>query len=466
MNVKKKTILKATMLLLPAIGIMVSVSQINNIQKYISFASDVPANISVDVRQSAGVPSRPWTNIAQGGESIDFSLKPFGEELNHLQPNYVRIDHLFDFYIKITKDENGTLVYDFSKLDSLIKEMQEVNISPFISLSYMPDVLNSDITGVPNNWSLYQQIIQRTIEHISGTNGLSFSNVYYEVWNEPDLFGSWKTYGDKNYLNLYTHAAQAAGAASNVKSFKFGGPGTTKLYSNWIKSLLKIVTSQNLRLDFISWHHYTTNPEDFKKDTDDLIEMVTDYKDKARTLEIIISEWGPNSENDPIYDNSISAAHMVTSTIEMMPIIDKAFIFELEDGKNAENKEYWGRWGLYTHNSFGIHPKPRAEAIKLLNLLGTDRIKLAGNGSKVKALAARKNNTIQIIIANYDLKDKHNENVPLSIEGLTPGNYTFTKTFLSRSTYTQSINILTSTYQTSIPLAPNSVVLLELTPIQ
>jgi hypothetical protein len=226
---------------------------------------------------------------------------------------------------------------------------------------------------------------------------------------------------------------------------------------------MKQVSTYNLRLDFISWHHYTPNPDDYRIDTELLKNLMADYETYGRRVEVIISEWGPNSENDPSYDNSKSSAHLVSSLVEMMPVVDKAFVFELEDGKSPHNQEYWGRWGIYTHSDFGSHIKPRAEALKLLNRLGTDRIKVTGNGTWVKSLAARKGESIQLLVANYDQYSNHTENVPLTVDGLTPGTYRLSKTFISRSTYNQTIEINTSTHQTSIPMASNAVVLLELT---
>src|SRR3972149_1571123 len=53
---------------------------------------------------------------------------------------------------------------------------------------------------------VWQNLAQKTVEHVSGKAGLNLSNVYYEVWNEPDLFGGYKVYGGKNYLDLYSHS--------------------------------------------------------------------------------------------------------------------------------------------------------------------------------------------------------------------------------------------------------------------
>ncbi len=468
MSVKRNTlhqkmITRAMIIGILAVTCVLGATQITQVREFFSRASGQPANLIINTTSLTDFSSKPWQNLAQGGESTTFSLKPFAGELKQLAPKYIRIDHLYDFYVKVTRKDDGSLQYDFSKLDAIISEMRSINALPFISLSYMPDVLNGDITGSPANWDDYYLVIKATIEHISGKRGLNLKDVYYEVWNEPDLFGQWKTYGDKNYLTLYKTAVNAANAATNTQTFSFGGPAITALYDNWIKNVMDAVVNQNLRMDFFSWHHYTTNPEDFRRDIEQLRKAMAPYQAQAKELEMVISEWGINSENDSRYDTDVSAAHLVSSLTYMMPVIDKAFIFEIEDGKSPEGKEKWGRWGLYTYAEFGIKPKPRAQVIKMLNLLGSQKISVIGNGTWVRAIAAKKDQTTQVLIANYDHDGNHSEQVPLTLQGLADGPYQLSSTFLGRAKTSQTINVIGNTYTTTIPLPPNNVVLLEIT---
>lgn len=453
---------QAVWLILPLLGIMVGVSQIHSVKRLVSFAARKPANLKVDLRTDVGSLRPNWQYLAQGGETPEFSLAPLLTEMNQLKPKYIRIDHLYDFYIKVSRTD-GKLVYDFTKLDKLLLEMKSTNTRPFISLSYMPDVLNPDITGVPSNWGEYAQIIARTIEHISGKNELDVANVYYEIWNEPDLFGQWKTYGQKNYLQLYRTVATAALSVKQVEPFKIGGPATTKLYDNWINNLANMVVAENLPLDFISWHHYSDNPYDYYQDTKRLSKLLEKYSTLTNRTEYILSEWGPNSENDPQYDTQAGAAHLVTSLAEMTRVVDQAYVFEVQDGKNGEGKEYWGRWGLYTHPDFGSHPKPRAEALKLLNQLGSKQLVVTGAGSSVKALGAKKGKTVQLMIANYSPVDRAEE-VPVTFSGIPGGSYQIVKQYLGRSKSTGTVMVGSEQYSLTVPMPANSVLLLELTP--
>lgn len=461
---RQKIIIRAAIIGILAITSVVGASQITQIREFFSRASGRPANLVIDVTATAPFPTKPWQNLGQGGESVSFSLKPIAGEIKQLSPRHIRIDHLYDFYVNVSRGSDGKFQYDFSKLDTIISEIRSVNALPFLSLSYMPTALNGDITGPPTNWDEYYLVVKATIEHVSGRSGLNIKDAYYEVWNEPDLFGQWRTYGDRNYLTLYKTASNAAKAAANTQPFHFGGPATTGLYENWIIAFMDTVIKQNLRMDFISWHRYSDDPEVYGKDIDLLRQFMTPYQSVAKNTEIIISEWGINSENDARYDGNAAAAHLVTSLTYMIPAVDRAFVFEIEDGKNQEGKEYWGRWGLFTHVDFGSHAKPRVQAIKLLNRLGSEQLHVSGNGTWVRALATRKNNTVQVIAANYDPRGRHTEDVPFSLNGLPPGQYRLETTIMGRAKTSKSILVNGPVYTTTLSFPPNAVMLVEIMP--
>jgi len=448
-------------LLLLIIGLWVSLSQGQKITKLIGRATGEKANIVVTADQEIGPIHRNWQNIGQGGEETGGMLKPAANQIKQLAPKYVRLDHVYDFY-EVVKKENGKLIFNWTKLDQEINVILQSGAKPFLSLSYMPPGFGEDITALPYDWNDWFSLVKATIEHYSGKNQQNISDVYYEVWNEPDLFGGFKVYGDKNYLELYRISAQAANQATNTQPFKFGGPATSGFYRNWIEGLLKLCQEENLRLDFISWHRYSLNYKDFNNDVQELSQLIAIYP-KLALIERIISEWGPDPENNQVYDSNTGAAHALASLKEMLGKIHKAFWFELTDGKHPEGKAFWGRFGLYTHPSQGLQPKPRQKMFLWLNDLGETRILLTGEGSWVRGLAARKNNQWQIYLTNYDRFDQHSENVPITINKLPNGKYTITEEKLGEKPIITERLINDGRYFTSINLRPNQSVRLLLT---
>lgn len=458
---RRQVLLGVGFLVVMTVGVLAAVTQIDTIRQFFSQASGEPANLVVNTQAVIGPMPRPWSNYAQGGEGFDWRLQPLVPQVKALKPEYIRIDHIYDFY-DIVQGTPGNLSFDFSKMDPVIDDILATGAKPYIALTYMPPAIaEGDIVSKPKNWSDWQLVVQKTIEHYSGKRGIS--DIYYEVWNEPDLFGGWKYYGDKNYLTLYTYAAQGAQNARGVKPFKLGGPGITALYKNWFDAMAKHAIANNLRYDFFSWHRYNTSIDQYRDDMTNARTWLSAYPQLEPTVELHITEWGHDSNNHPGYDTTYSAAHTVAGAIEMVGVVERAFAFEIQDGKDPAGQEYWGRWGMFTHKDSGARAKPRYQALRMLNKIGDQRLQLLGKGTWTKALAARdaEGNT-EVVIANFDPKGRNSETVPLTFQNIQPGQYTIKTEFLGGRQNTVKVATDAAMLQTSVPMTVNSVAFVEL----
>ena len=306
-------------------------------------------------------------------------------------------------------------------------------------------------------------MIQRTIEHFS--RDLAIDSVIYEVWNEPDLFGGWKVYGNKNYLTLYAAAARGAqaAAANGALAFKFGGPATTALYQNWIESLLTFAYEQGLRLDFISWHRYDRNISVFEEDYAKALEWVSNFP-QYPDLEFHITEWGHDSKNDVGYDNVYSAAHTAAGSIAMVGKINRAFVFEVQDGKDPAGQIFWGRWGLISHQEFGSKEKSRYYALKFIDQIADQRLQIEGNGTWVKGMAAKNGEAVEVILANYDPLGRHSETVPLTFTKLQNQNYLYEQLGFDNISRSEEIATTEAELRVNVPMLPNTILKITLTP--
>jgi len=423
-------------------------------------AAGKPANIVIDVSQTGGeISQNLWQNFAQGGEEPKDMLAPAINEIKALNPKIIRIDHVFDFYVSV----NGT-DFDFSKLDKVVQTILATGAVPMFSLSYTPAAMSRDgqLTSPPKDWSLWQKLIRETVSRYSGKNGLNLANVYYEVWNEPDLFGKWHYGKDPNYLVLYQQTVAAAQSVPNVNSFNIGGPATTGFYPNWLKAILKFCYENKLRMDFVSWHRYTENLDDYEDDFEKLNRILTDYPEYF-SLERLITEYGPDSENSPWYDTKVAAAHAIAGSIRLLGKVHRVFAFELKDGPDPQGQKFWGRWGLLTHEKTGLEKKPRYFAYQFLNKLFGKRLSLIGEGSWVAAAAAKDGKVVKVLIVNYDSADHHFETVPVTLKNVPAGNYSFkTSYFMGKETTVQE-NLAGGDVVKNIFLEPNTVVMLEWT---
>lgn len=415
------------------VGILIN---FDTLQTLYGRATAEKADIKVDTSIVIGRLNKPWRNLAQGGEDHAWRMSSVSSQVATLHPEYIRIDHVYDFY-DVVSGSSGNLQFDYSKLDLVLNDIQAVGAKPYISLSYMPPNISSgSIVDPPHNYVDWQIAVQSLIQHVSGTRGTA--DVYYEVWNEPDLFGGWLYYGsDRNYLSLYTAAAQGARNTRGVQPFKLGGPATTGLYINWLDALAKHALANNLKFDFISWHTYSSDITRFRSDMITAQNWLRQYPQLEPTMEFHITEWGHDSELNAGYDSNYGAAHTAAAAIEMNAVIEKAFVFEIQDGKSPEDKAYWGRWGLFTHQDHGAKAKPRFRALQLLERLGDERVQLLGKGTYVKALASKSGpNTYQLALANFDPWGRNREAVPVTFTSLEPGNYQVTQWFLTKQART------------------------------
>ncbi len=440
------------------IVLILSISNISSIRQFLIGALGEEANIQILTATDMGTLEKPWNNFAQGGERKDWSIIPIRSSVRALSPNYIRIDHLYDFYDIVNKN-GSTLTFDFSKLDVMLQEIQSVSATPYLSLSYTPPALapNGDITAPPD-WNEWKIVVQKTIEHVSGTRGIS--NVYYEVWNEPDLFGNYKTYGDRNYLSMYKAAAQGAQNARVSTPFKIGGPASTALYKNWFDALLQLSIEEELPLDFFSWHRYSRDINQYRDDVSKVQEWLTNYPQRS-SLELHLSEWGHDSNIDSGYDTTFGAIHTMAVATELIGMVDKAFVFEIQDGNHPEGKIRWGRWGLLDSSG---QPKPRYAAMNFLNRLEGNRVPLLGKGSWVKGAASRNGDTINALIINYDANAAHFESVPITWRDIVPGSYVIEQQFFGGSLSRTTVSTTSAQLQTVIPMPVNSAVFLRLTP--
>lgn len=423
-------------------------------------ASGVPANIVVDA-QSRLEPIKTdfYHAFAQGGEESTDMLTSVSSEVKALSPRYIRIDHLYDHYQVVGRDGSG-LTFDFSKLDGVINTITATGAKPVLALSYMPQVIAKDgsIINPPNDWNEWATVVQKTIEHYSGKSGRNMSGIYYEVWNEPDLaqFGGWKMEGEKNYLTLYRYAAAGASQAQNVNAFYLGGPVTTGLYQNWVLGLVK----SGSRMDFISWHSYISNPEQFAADQRNLISWLLPYPTYT-LLPKLITEFGFTGEKNVGYNGMYSAAHtaaVIRQLISGGP--SYLFTFQLKDGPGQTSGD---GWGLITHDDNGKRRKPRYYVFSFMDQMAGTRMNLTGEGSWVTGFASTRDNVFRVLLVNFNPGGDHSEQVPVTVTNLTPGTYAVRTKFLLGTDTTSTETVTDKSLSTKIFMNTQTVALVEIT---
>jgi beta-xylosidase len=423
-------------------------------------ASGIPANIVIDTKVTLEPLSLNFYHaFSQGGEESGNMLQPVAQEILALKPKIIRLDHLYDYYNVVGKN-GGQLTFNWTALDSVVDTILATGAKPLFALSYMPSAIAKDgnIINPPNDWNEWAQVVQKTIEHYSGYSAKNLNGIFYEVWNEPDSaqFGGWKYSGDKSYITLYQYASIGAKNAQNVNAFSLGGPATTGLYKSWILALV----NSGARIDFFSWHTYQADPKKFEKDQQDIASWLLPYPNIS-LLPTLITEFGFTQEKSPAYGTTYAAAHtaaVVRQLISGGPAF--VFSFQLKDGPGQPENT---GWGLITHEDNGKKPKPRYYIYSFLDTMAGTGISLSGEGTWVTGFASRKDNTVRVMLVNFDPSGTHSETVPVTFTNLDPGVYSYHQKFFLGTDVTLTETATTSALMKKIFMPATSVVLLELT---
>ncbi len=441
---KKDSIVSFGGVVILALALPLFLKGVNYVQKLMVGAEGRLAAIAVETDHSLGPMPQPWRALAQGGEDLLGFMDQAGGQVAGVKTEYVRIDHIYDGF-NVVQKESGNLKFDWSGLDRVVDKIRTAGATPFLSLSYMPiPISKGDIVDEPLDWNEWTQVVQKTIEHFSGEKNVP--NVYYEVWNEPDLFGKWTMGGSKDYKKLYLYASRGAQAARVSQTFKFGGPATTGLYRNWLDQFFPFILENRLRLDFFSWHRYDADTGKYSEDVASVNRWIESHPYFAVT-EKVISEMGPDSERGGQNDTRAGAAHLLAVMRELLARVKYGFTFSVT-----------GQWGVVG--------KPRYEALRLLSYLGDQRLAVTGDGTWVRAFGAKNGDAYQVLMVNYDPRGEHSEIVPVTFVNLVNQNFLLRQTNMGGGTIQTEVATTEAMLQREIPLTPNAAVLLELTPKQ
>lgn len=437
------------------------------VQQYWSRAAARPARLVIDVTSTRGPFTQSWAAFAQGGEEPPPMLEGIAPTLQRLSPRYIRLDHIYDYY-QVVQIRDGNVSYDFSRLDTTVDHIRASGALPFFSLTYMPAAftVSGSVIDPPRDWNLWKDLVRATIQHYSGTEGKNLKNIYYEVWNEPELpqFGGWKLSGQKDYRLLYYHAAQGAEAVTNTQNFFFGGPGTGSYYPQWITGLVTYASQNGLRLDFYSWHRYHKSPDIFASDVRNTRQLLSRFS-RFAAIPLIISEWGIDSENTSLPGTDAAAAFTVNVVRAIHRDIAYAFQFEVKDGPPPNG----GRWGLVSHQNAvpALSVKPRFHAFEELARLKGEELPVSGEGTHVRSIAAKSADGIRVLISNYDPSGRNTEYVPVIFTGLSTGSYELRYRYpLDGREGRHELVSTSGSLSQSFVLPPNTLLSLELSPVR
>ncbi|MFA5275413.1 MAG: cellulase family glycosylhydrolase [Candidatus Omnitrophota bacterium] len=360
-----------------------------------------------------GVYSPGWPQSLSSKEVLENWQKDIGfSGFYRIQYNLWEINELAK-----NKDEQKKLLENY---DNVIKNINDsggvVILDIFGTPAGMGRVL--DKKSAPLDLEAFKKLIKGTIRDLSCNKKY---NIWYEVWNAPDL-DDFFLGRQQEYLNLYRTVAQAVKELRQETNINIpvGGPSV----SWWFKSLepntvltpersliyglIRYCYSNQLPLDFISWHGYSTDPLAEEESTlyhKYAVSLIRDWLTYFRfdnNIPIIIDEWNFDRDMNVLTERrerAYIAASYIPARIKGMldSGIDNQVYFSLQD---FENKKEAIVRNVGTFEKKG-EPKAVYNVFRMLGSLGKNMFVIKTDDAFCKLLATKSDETIILFIYNY-----------------------------------------------------------------
>lgn len=357
------------------------------------------------------------------------------------------------------EDAKGNPSYNYQYIDVLFDYLLSINIKPFVELGFMPNDLASGKGTIfwwkgnvtpPKSYEKWGDLIRSLVSHWQNRYGSDeVKKWYFEVWNEPDLWGFFNG-SLEEYLKLYDVTAKEIKAVN--KDYKVGGPASAIAYK-YETEFLKHCYENKIPVDFISTHQYGVkegyldefgnkgtildqDPNAVSSRMNHSRELIS--KSPLPNLELHFTEWSTSyTPFDPIHDSYHSAAF----------ILDKVKNTE----GNVNSLSYWvftdifeeagPRWTPF-HGGFGLLnyqsiKKPAYNAYKYMAQLGSVELANKDNASWV---CKDQDGNLQVLFWNFtptfpadsvnnqvyykrDLPSKDKGNININLKNLPDGTY-------------------------------------------
>ncbi|MDI6605523.1 MAG: hypothetical protein QME65_00010 [Candidatus Omnitrophota bacterium] len=282
-----------------------------------------------------------------------------------------------------------------------------------------------DKKSPPWNLKAFKELIKSTIRELSCDKRY---NVWYEIWNAPDL-DEFFLGRKQEYFNLYRAVAESIKElkAETKMHIPIGGPGLSWWFQNLdgntiitpqrslIYELIKFCYRYRLPLDFISWHGFSTDPEvekentAYKKTAVKLIREWLTYFKFDRNTPLVVDEWNYDRSANVLperKEKSFVSASYIPARIKNMyqAGIDYQVYFCLEDFKN--NKEGVVRnVGIFSfdpeYSGYKGSAKVTYNVFRMLKELGPDMFLTKFEDDFAGVIASKGEGRLAVIIYNY-----------------------------------------------------------------
>ena len=358
------------------------------------------------IKKDAEIPFHNNVDYCIGTGRMGLALqKEYQDQLELVQKeigfSHIRGHGLFSddmaIYQEYTDSEGKTHAeYNFTYLDRVMDAYQRLGLEPFLELGFMPKKLASGEQTVfywkgnvtpPRSWNAWCDLTEQTLRHLMERYGVEKVVTWpIEVWNEPNLPGFWKDADMEAYFHLFQVTFERIKKLDS--RFQVGGPAICGVEDEkWIRCFLEFCRSKNLKPDFITRHHYTTDfpvmeghygyaaltpaEEGFAnlQTTRDIINSFPEY----RGMEIHITEFNTSYiPNCPLHDTNQNAAYLAEQLSRLGDVNESYSYWTFGDVFEEQGVPFTPFHGGFGLVADGCIPKPTFWTFQFFkNLQGT-----------------------------------------------------------------------------------------------
>jgi xylan 1,4-beta-xylosidase len=425
---------------------------------------------SISLHAAADGPGSPldhyWSRVVGAGRANEGLRADWQRHLAEVRAacgfEYVRFHGLFhDDMFVYTERPDGTPVHNFQYVDALFDALLDIGVRPFVEFGFSPRALARETDTVfwwgahgapPTDLARWTGLVDAVVRHWVARYGpAEVRRWYFEVWNEPNLWGFW--HGTRSeYFALYRATARAVKAVDGL--LRVGGPATSNFVPDarfdgetediasrlvvddqnidalawhpvWVVEFLDFCHREGLPVDFVSTHPY---PTDWALDAHGQGQKLTRGADATPTdlallrkivsagpypdAEIHLTEWNSSSSpRDHTHDTLPAATYVVRAVLHALGTADSlsywTFTDVFEEG-GAGDELFHGGFGMLTLP--GV-PKPTFHAYRMLHALG-DRLLARTDG----AVLTRDSVTGRVAALAYHYPAEEPRSVPASFD--------------------------------------------------
>jgi xylan 1,4-beta-xylosidase len=298
---------------------------------------------------------------------------------------------IFDIFPNPDADPEDPHSYNFAPTDQLIASIEKVGAQVMFRLGRSEGAAAQP----PKDFARYAAIAKHIVLHYNQgwDHGFHYRIRYWEIWNEPDLGKVFWAGTAQQYFELYGKIARAVKQAD--RRALVGGPAIARPNDDtpYRDAFLDYVRTEQVPLDFYSWHWYAT-------DSDDPLDFIRISADMRARLDkhgfahtrSMVTEWNYGLM-DPMPTPMQRASFITAALIYMQDApIDAATLYRADSVFGTD----------------GATPDKTGQALIALGRLKDTpvRLKVRGadlNGFAVAAARSTDGRQVQILLSNYQI---------------------------------------------------------------